>query len=1133
MPTQLTRDTLLSIEQLLKENHSLPLLSADTWQTVKLLGINRELPTRRGFRGGKHLQRRIPVRITANRDLGLPSITHYSTPLSSVTHGSNVNSGEAPPTSAPHVNQQQQVHRGANLENLASVSKSAQQIPVRATTRNWVTVSAGKSHVCKQNLTAIPRAPLQRLYSSKKLKVCCLNPRSIKNKTDSLCDFIVTNDFDIVALTETWLGSKLDKVCVGELVPTGYSIKHVPRQDGRAGGGVAVLHKLGLSVKILSSSADKAFTHFEHMDCHISADGHTTRLAVVYRPPPSSRNGLKNSVFFQEWPLFMEGFITCQLDTIILGDMNIHLDEPTDPTAARFISTLHSHGMSQLVLGPTHIKGHTLDVVIVKDTHRCVHDLEVTDPVLCDQSGNTAGDHYAVTFTTTMSKPCPIQRKVTYRKLRAINIEAFKQDIASSASLVANQSSTVEELQRAYNEDLRKLVDSHAPLRTRMITLRPHAPWYTEELRDSKRQKRKLEKQWRLSKLEVHHQLYREYCAQANKLLRHAQISYYSQKVVDSGNNKQSLFKVAKHLLGEESSSPLPQHNSAKDLAEAFSSYFCSKITTIRDDLDAIPAVDSNQPFPDMVCDVQTLSDFTPTTEEEVRKLIMGSASKSCDLDPIPTWLLKDCLELLLPLLTSIVNASLSSSTVPTDMKHAQVRPLLKKPGLDADNLKNYRPVSNLTFTSKLVEKVVASRLDQHFDLNNLNCQRQSAYRKCHSTETALLKVTGDILTALDDGQACVLVLLDLSAAFDTLDHTIMLNRLRSTFGVTGSALSWFASYLNDRYQSVVIDGETSTPRRLKYGVPQGSVLGPKLYSAYVKPLGDGIQESGVPSHFYADDTQLHRVFNPCIPEAHTATVSTLVQAVEQIGSWMTYNKLKLNQDKTEVITITSKHKPSIPPVTLQIGSATVKSKPKVRNLGVLLDSNMTMEDHVNSVCRSAYAHLSTIGRIRRYLTPEAAKSLVHALVTSRLDYCNSLLYGLPKVLLDKLQHVQHVSARVITRTPRYQHITPVLKELHWLPMEKRIQFKMLVHAHRAVHGNGPTYLQDFVVPYKPSRQLRSANDTQLVIPRTKTVSYGQRSFRYAAPYLWNRLPYELRNVQNLHSFRKALKTHLFKLVYS
>lgn len=247
----------------------------------------------------------------------------------------------------------------------------------------------------------------------------------------------------------------------------------------------------------------------------------------------------------------------------------------------------------------------------------------------------------------------------------------------------------------------------------------------------------------------------------------------------------------------------------------------------------------------------------------------------------------------------------------------------------------------------------------------------------------------------------------------------------------------------------------------------------------------------------------------------------------------MSANKLKLNAEKTEVLTVTPKHKPALPPITLQVGDASVTSTSKVRDLGVIFDGTMSMEEHVSSVVRSAYGQLCTIARIRRFLTPQATKSLVHAMVTSRIDYCNSLLYGLPKTLLNRLQQVQNACARVIMRIPKRQQITPVLKELHWLPVEKRAQFKILVHTYKAIHGDAPSYIRDLVTIKQPARQLRSATETRLTtssMPRT--VTYGGRSFKYAAPRLWNALPSQVKNVQSLNCFKKALKTHFFRQIY-
>ena len=190
------------------------------------------------------------------------------------------------------------------------------------------------------------------------------------------------------------------------------------------------------------------------------------------------------------------------------------------------------------------------------------------------------------------------------------------------------------------------------------------------------------------------------------------------------------------------------------------------------------------------------------------------------------------------------------------------------------------------------------------------------------------------------------------------------------------------------------------------------------------------------------------------------------------------------------------------------------------------------MSQHVHSVCRTGYYHLRNIGRIRRYLTLDATKTLVHALVTSRLEYCNSLLYGLPANHLAKMQRLQNACARVITKTGRRSHITPVLKELHWLPVHRRIQYKILSHTCCAIHHQPPVYLSDLLSVYRPTRSLRSESTILLTMPRTRTVTYGDRTFTKAAATLWNSLPVNIRNSESCIKFQRQLKTFLFQQQY-
>jgi len=372
-----------------------------------------------------------------------------------------------------------------------------------------------------------------------------------------------------------------------------------------------------------------------------------------------------------------------------------------------------------------------------------------------------------------------------------------------------------------------------------------------------------------------------------------------------------------------------------------------------------------------------------------------------------------------------------------------------------------------------------------------------------------------------------VLVLLDLSAAFDTLDHTILIQRLQNFFGIRDTALAWFHSYLSQRTQRVVISDEESDPAPLQFGVPQGSVLGPQLYSMYTAPLSKEVQSHGVNHHFYADDSQLYNMFKSAVSAEVSRSTGQMERCLETIRVWMCENKLKLNEDKTEVITFTSKFKPA-DRVSLRIGDVCVQSEPCVKDLGVLLDENLTMEAQISQMCRSAYFHLRNIAHIRRFLTSAAAMSLVHSLVTSRLDYCNSLLAGSPSTSVQKLQRVQNAVARVITRTAKYDHITPVLKELHWLPVERRIQYKVLLYTHKAIHGDAPVYIKELVQVKSSQRTLRSNSSINLQVPHTNTRTYGDRSFKKAAAVLWNKLPDHMKNITVIDCFKRALKTHLF-----
>ena len=425
------------------------------------------------------------------------------------------------------------------------------------------------------------------------------------------------------------------------------------------------------------------------------------------------------------------------------------------------------------------------------------------------------------------------------------------------------------------------------------------------------------------------------------------------------------------------------------------------------------------------------------------------------------------------------------------------------------------------------------SQLLSHLQDNNLCNVFQSAYRAGHSTETVLLRVVNDLLTAMDENKLSVLLLLDLSAAFDTIDHQILLSRLETTFGIHSTALQWFRSYLLDRSQFVSINGLSSSPSPLLFGVPQGSVLGPVLFVLYTTPLSDLISTHPVSHQLFADDTQLQKSGTPA--DAQTI-ISELQACTTDIKSWMNDNQLKLNDEKTEALLFSP---PSISqsctlPTSIPVGSHSISFATAARNLGFTLDTELSMKKHISKVCQATFFELKRISSIRRYLTDEATKTLVTSCILSRLDYCNSLLTGCPLSALQPLQKVQNSAARLIFKTPHKHPCTPLFKDLHWLPVSERINYKVACMCYNSVTGSAPTYLTDLLHIYTPSRSLRSSSDTRkLKLQVYKRKSHGYRSFSCFAPQLWNSLPYHIRHSPSVDTFKKSLKTHLFNRHYN
>uniref|UniRef100_A0A3B1K8J8 Reverse transcriptase domain-containing protein n=1 Tax=Astyanax mexicanus TaxID=7994 RepID=A0A3B1K8J8_ASTMX len=441
--------------------------------------------------------------------------------------------------------------------------------------------------------------------------------------------------------------------------------------------------------------------------------------------------------------------------------------------------------------------------------------------------------------------------------------------------------------QLCYNSTLSSCLDNFCPLTSRAISSNKPQPWLKNDtLRELRSKLRAAERKWQKTQKQADLKNYQLLLASFSANLTTAKAEFYHNKFC-SLTDSRKLFATFKSLLN-----PPPPPQATCLTAETLASFFTCKVAAI-----------SNQ-FTDAQCSSPTasstarcpstegvaFSSFTPLTENETLALLTRSRPTTCPLDPIPSNLLQTIAPAIIPAITHTINASLTSGVFPTAFKQAHVTPLLKKPSLNPAQVDNYRPVSLLPFLSKTLERAVLNQVSGFLSQNDLLDQNQSGFKKGHSTETALLSVTEALKTARAAGQSSVLILLDLSAAFDTVNHDFLLTIL-SKMGIADNVLSWFRSYLTGRSFKVSWQGQLSSARSLSTGVPQGSVLGPLLFSIYTTSLGQVIRSHGFSYHCFADDTQLYLSFSP---EDHSIS-ARISQCLSDISSWMREHHLQLN----------------------------------------------------------------------------------------------------------------------------------------------------------------------------------------------------------------------------------------------
>ena len=963
--------------------------------------------------------------------------------------------------------------------------------------------------------------------NNRPVKCALLNPQSVVKKTDEIRELINDQSLDILVLCETWLkaNEKGNISTIRNILPSTHTFHHTPRSRNIKGGGVGiVLSKVFTEVK---KNKTEIYKTFEHLNIDFNHNRERIKFIVVYRPP--TIDGATCHVKFREEIQHLLSTLDNNTRKIyICGDFNFWVEDPNNSNARQFLEIMDYSNYINHVTAPTAKWGHTLDLVFSNKDICSVRNVQV-EP-------DSVYAHRLVKFELDLMIHKRIKKKITFR-----NKSNMRPDVLISKAMEALALKKTEEctcklngspkatccicLADCYNDTLKTLYEEMCPIVEKEIIISDREPWFNSNIREARKKRRRLESEWRKKRTNESRLNYTKYKNEVNRLIKKRKEEYYRTKAMEGKGDMKKLKSIFDDLLGKTKDTVLPALS--PELAQNFANFFEEKINNIYSSFNGQNnTVNLHPPEPPL----SKLTHFKPVLWDDYNKMVKKARKSYCVQDPLPFGDLINATNIddLLKVQLEIINNSLIDGIFPNSEKIALIKPTLKN-NLDPQELSSYRPVSNLTFLSKMIEMSALKQLNEHLDKCKVLPVSQSAYRKRHSTETTLCSVVDDLLRNADDGTCSILILLDLSAAFDTVVHELLINDLR-TIGIEGKVLEWFKNYLTGRHFQVLVKDTKSALKLLDKGVPQGSVLGPILFCIYILELAWILKKYGVECQFYADDTQFYFSIR------NVADTQKLVNDImSDISNWMKKKRLKLNENKTECILIGRKNL-----LTnykdfkiININDAPITLSNEIKDLGVTIDKELDMQTQITNVVKAANCQLLNIANIKRFLDQDCLKMLINSLVISKIDYCNSLYHNLPANQLKRLQDILCKSARLITGATRRERITPILIDLHWLPIKARIEYKICVLTYVALKTNEPDYLRKKLHKYVlPETQTRHASNQHRLDQPTAKSKLGERAFSHSAPRLYNKLPDHIKESENIEIFKKKLKTHLFGKVY-
>lgn len=943
---------------------------------------------------------------------------------------------------------------------------------------------------------------------AKGLHIMHLNVRSLLPKLDEIRMMVCNRQVSVMCFTETWLDESVSDT---EIEIENFVVLRNDRN--RNGGGVCVYIK-----------ADICFNHrTEMMHDLIEAVWVDIRLTkskplligAVYRPP--SQNN-----FFQllEESFFSLGKDSKKVELILIGDVNTDVSNKGHGMYKALEGFCHALDLKQIIQEPTRIANFSqtiIDLIFVSD-HSMISQRGVV--------GCTMSDHSLI--YCTWKKP-----KICFREHKTIKIRSVKnyrqEDFIDCLKAVNWSPVLCTDVNNAWNQfkqRLLKVLDEVAPIKIIRVKQRSE-PWMNSDIQEAINSRNKAFDVFRKSQLKSDLINFKELRKKVQRMITECKKAFFREKIYEYKDNPKKLWQSLK-LIGYSKKLRTKANNIGLNIkgmissdkatvADTFNVFFTSIAKQLVDKLPENLKLFDGKPVFDYYSSLGAVAgsfELSAVTQDNVMKLLKDlKCAKATGLDEMPARFLKDAAEHIAPYLTHVFNLSIKSGIVPSDFKLARVIPLFKK-GSKFDE-GNYRPVSILSIVSKVLEKLIHEQINRYICNSGLLYELQSGFRKSHSTETCLLFLTDYIRKEIDSGKFCGMVLLDLQKAFDTVDHQILLTKLKA-LGFNNLACEWIQSYLSGRSQRVDINSTMSGAREITCGVPQGSVLGPLLFLLYINDMKSVCKCN---LFLYADDSALlvsHKEKN--------MVEKQLSEELGNISGWLAESRLSLHLGKTESILFGSKIRLSrSSELKIKVGDTIIAAKNSVKYLGCILDSSLSGESMGQNVVSKTNQKIKFLARKASLLDKETRKLLAAVLIQPQFDYaCTSWYSGTPKGIKTKLQTAQNKLIRVVLKLGPRAHIgQPEFGELKWLTVEIRVKQLRLRLAHKIILGNGPQYFKNYFQLVRDSHSYSTrGRETDLVPGRFKSVT-GQNTFQYLSAVDWNSLPTEIKLSQTHSIFKK------------